>query len=159
MNPIDMNPMMNMPDGFGQGSQGTNLLSILINAAFGFVAGLMLFIGPKEVIAYGSKLAGELIKLTGYGQQMAAFGFATTAAPYIVLAPIVGLVVRQLASVRSLKSFAFFALAAAVGFGAAYFGQDYITTTFSIFPTTASTSILAVSITKSNFSSVKSVMP
>ncbi len=47
MNPIDMNPMMNMPDGFGQGSQGTNLLSILINAAFGFVAGLMLFIGPK----------------------------------------------------------------------------------------------------------------
>src|SRR3989304_6116874 len=113
MNPIDMNPMMNMPDGFGQGSQGTNLLSILINAAFGFVAGLMLFIGPKEVIAYGSKLAGELIKLTGYGQQMAAFGFATTAAPYIVLAPIVGLVVRQLASVRSLKSFAFFALAGA----------------------------------------------
>src|SRR3989338_4967932 len=111
MNPLNMNPMMASAGAFGQDTQGTNLLSILINLAFGFVAGLMIFIGPKEVLAYGSKLAADLIKLSGYGQQMAAFGFATTAAPYIVLAPIVGMVAKQLSSVRSLKGFLYFAIA------------------------------------------------
>jgi hypothetical protein len=106
----------------------TNLLSILTNAAFGFVAGLMVLFGPKEVIAYGTKLAGEIMQLVGYGQQMAAFGFATTAAPYIILAPIAGMVLRQLASVRSLKSFAYFAVAAIAGGAAAYFSQEYFKT-------------------------------
>ena len=131
MNPLDMNPMTAAPGGFGQSAQGTNLLNILIDVAFGFVLGLMIFIGPKEVIAYGSKLAGDLIKLTGYGQQMAAFGFATTAAPYIVIAPIAGMVARQLSSVRSLKSFAYFAIAAIVGCAGAYFSQGYFTTLIS----------------------------
>ncbi len=116
-----MNPMMGM-------GEGTNLLSILINLAFGFVAGLMLFLGVGEVLAYGSSLAAQLIKLTGYGQQMAAFGLATTAAPYIVLAPIAGLVVKQLASVRSIKGFAYFAAAILVGLAVAYFAQGYIST-------------------------------
>lgn len=116
---------MPMPGNFGQQEQGTSLLSILINLAFGFVAGLMLLLGPKEVIAYGSTLASDLLKLSGYGQQMAAFGFATTAAPYIVLAPIVGMVARQLSSVRSLRSFAFFAAAVLAGGIAAFFAQGY----------------------------------
>src|SRR3989344_5047701 len=123
MNPLNTNPMMASPGGFGQDAGGTNLLSILINLAFGFVAGLMIFIGPKEVLAYGSKLAADLIKLSGYGQQMAAFGFATTAAPYIVLAPIVGMVAKQLSSVRSLKGFLYFAIAVIVGCAGAYFSQ------------------------------------
>ena len=128
MNPFNMNPMMASPGGFGQDAQGTNLLSIVINLAFGFVAGLMIFIGPREVIAYGSKLAEDLIKLTGYGQQMAAFGFATTAAPYIVLAPIAGMVAKQLSSVRSLKGFLYFAIAVIVGFAVSYFSYGYIAT-------------------------------
>lgn len=123
-----MNPMTGMSGGFGQRAEETNLLSIIINILFGFVAGLMIFISPKEVIAYGSKLAGELIKLTGYGQQMSAFGFATTAAPYIILTPIVGMVTRQLSSVRSLKSFGYFAVAVLVGCAAAYFSQGYFVT-------------------------------
>ena len=131
MNPFNMNPMMASPGGFGQDAQGTNLLSIVINLAFGFVAGLMIFIGPREVIAYGSKLAEDLIKLTGYGQQMAAFGFATTAAPYIVLAPIAGMVAKQLSSVRSLKGFLYFAIAVIVGCAGAYFSQGYFTTLIS----------------------------
>ena len=122
MPPSNMNPMM---AGYPQMGEETNLLSILINIAFGFVAGLMFFLGPKEVIAYGSKLAGDIIALTGYGQQMAALGFATTAAPYIVLAPIVGMVLKQLSSVRSIKSLAFFVVAVAIGIAGAYFGQDY----------------------------------
>lgn len=120
-----MNSMPGMPGGFGQNAQGTNLLSVVINLIFGFVLGLMIFIGPKEVIEYGSKLAGELIKLTGYGQQMSMFGFATTAAPYIILAPILGIVAKQLSSVRSLKSFGYFAVAVIVGAAAAYFSQGY----------------------------------
>ena len=120
--------MMAAPGGSGQDAQGANLLSILINVAFGFVLGLMIFIGPKEVIAYGSKLAGDIIAFSGYGQQMAIFGFATTAAPYIVLAPIAGLVVKQLSSVRTLKSLAFFAGAVIVGVGVAYFLQGYVLT-------------------------------
>jgi hypothetical protein len=117
-----MNPLMGMS---GEG-EGTNLLSILINIAFGFVAGLMVFLGFQEVIDYGSKIAGEIIKATGYGQQMAMFGLATTAAPYVVLAPIGGMVVKQLSSVRSIKSFAFFAAAVALGFAAAFFAQGYV---------------------------------
>ncbi|MBI2024188.1 hypothetical protein HYT00_02285 [Candidatus Giovannonibacteria bacterium] len=119
-----MNQMPMMP-GFGQQEQGTNLLSILINLAFGFVIGLMIFFGPKDVIEYGSKLAGELIKLTGYGQQMAAFGFATTAAPFIILAPIAGMVIKEISSVRSLKGFAYFTIAVLIGVAASYFSQGY----------------------------------
>lgn len=134
MNPLNMNPMMNpmmaSAGGFGQDAQGTNLLSILINLAFGFVAGLMIFIGPKEVISYGSTLAGDLMKLTGYGQQMAAFGFATTAAPYIVLAPIVGMVTKQLSSVRSLKGFLYFAAAVFGGLAVSYLSYGKIATLF-----------------------------
>ncbi|MBX4192057.1 hypothetical protein KW798_01050 [Candidatus Parcubacteria bacterium] len=112
---------------FGE-QEGTNLFSILINIAFGFVAGLVVFIGFAEVVAYGSKLAADLIKMSGYGQQMAAFGFATTAAPYIVLAPLAGIVVKQLTSVRSIKSFLYFAAAIAVGFAVAYFTAGYFHT-------------------------------
>ena len=111
--------------GFSQANQGTNLLEVLINLAFGFVAGLMFFIGPGEVIAYGSKLAGDLMELTGYGKQMSAFGLATTAAPYIILAPIAAMVFRQLAAVRSLKSFMYFIITVLIGAAAAYFGQSY----------------------------------
>ena len=109
----------------GNSSEGVNLLSVIINVVFGFVAGLMIFLGPKEVLAYGSKLAADLISLSGYGRQMAAFGMATTAAPFIVLAPIVGMVVRQLSSVRSLKGFGFFAAAVLVGMVAAFFSRGY----------------------------------
>jgi len=112
------------------GESETNLLSIILNIAFGFVAGLMYLFGVQEVIAYGSELAGELIKLTGYGQQMGAFGLAT-AAPYIILAPLAGLVAKQLSSVRTLKSFLYFALAVAAGFGVAYLGQGYFETLIS----------------------------
>lgn len=122
MDPMNQMPMM---PGFGQQEQGTNLLSILINLAFGFVIGLMIFFGPKDVIEYGSKLAGELIKLTGYGQQMAAFGFATTAAPFIILAPIAGMVIKEISSVRSLKGFAYFTIAVLIGVAASYFSQGY----------------------------------
>src|SRR4051812_6275199 len=96
--PPGINPMMGA---MGTQEQGPNLLSILINLAFGFIAGLMLFLGFQHVIAYGSKLASDLIKLSGYGQQMAAFGVATTAAPFVVIAPIAGMFAKQLASVRS----------------------------------------------------------
>lgn len=119
-----MNPMMG---GFG-GDDGVNLFSISVNALFGFVAGLMLFLGVGEVIAYGSTLAEQLIKLTGYGQQMAQFGLATTAAPYIVLAPLGGLAVKQLSSVRTLKSFAFFAGALIAGVAVAFLLQGYVLT-------------------------------
>ncbi|TSC68779.1 MAG: hypothetical protein G01um101456_501 [Parcubacteria group bacterium Gr01-1014_56] len=121
-----MDPMM-MVGGFG-GDDGVNLFSISVNILFGFVAGLMLFIGVGEVLAYGSTLAEQLIKLTGYGAQMAQFGFATTAAPYIVLAPLGGLAVKQLSAVRTLKSFAFFAGAVIVGVAAAFLSQGYVST-------------------------------
>lgn len=109
-----------------------NLFSILVNVAFGFIGGLMLLLGPKETIDLGSNLATEAIKLTGMEQQMGSFGIAAFA-PYIVIAPIAGLVVKQLSSVRSLKSFAFFAVAVIVGLVLAYVGQDYIKT-FSSLP-------------------------
>jgi len=107
-------------------SEGTNLLSISINIIFGLVAGLMFFIGFTEVIEYGSKLATQLIKLSGYGQQMATYGFAISAAPYLVLAPIVGIVGKQLSSVRSLKGFLYFSLAILAGVAVAYLVQGFI---------------------------------
>ena len=100
-----------------------NLLSILINLAFGFIAGLMLFLGPKEVIAYGTKLAGDIMGSAG-GGQMAQFGFAQ-AAPYVVLAPILGIFAKQLSAVRTIKGFGIFAAAVLVGFAASYFSQGY----------------------------------
>lgn len=105
---------------------GTNLFSILINIAFGFVGGLMIFLGAAEVLAYGSQLAGDLIKLSGYGQQIASFGFATTAAPYIVLAPIAGIVIKQLTAVRTIKGFLIFAATILVGVVVAYFAQGSV---------------------------------
>lgn len=105
------------------GESETNLLSIVLNIAFGFVAGLMYLFGIQEVIAYGSTLAAALMKTTGYGQ-MGGFSIAT-AAPYIVLAPLAGMVGKQLASVRSVKSFAYFVLAVAAGFAVAYVTQGY----------------------------------
>ena len=119
-----MNPMMpGMP-----GDEGTNLLSILITIAFGFVAGLMVFIGIHQVLVYGSSLAAQLLKLSGYGQQMAAFGFASTAAPYVILVPIGGMAVKQLSSVRSLKGFAIFAGTMLAGFAIAYVTIGYFLT-------------------------------
>ncbi len=114
--------------GMGNQSEGINLLSILINIAFGFVVGLMVLFGWKEVIAYGSKLAEDLIDMTGYGQGMGGLGFAVTAAPYIVIAPIAGMVLKQLAAVRSIKTFAFFVVASLVGVSIAYFAQGYFST-------------------------------
>jgi hypothetical protein len=116
-----MNPM----SGFGD---GVNLFTIIINVLFGFFGGLILFIGAPEVIAYGTSLAQHLLKVSGYGQQMAQFGFATTAAPYVVLAPIGGIAVKQLTAVRSIKSFLFFAGAVLVGVALAYFTQGYFVT-------------------------------
>lgn len=118
-------PPMSMPPMGAQGSD-INLFTILINIVFGFVVGLIVFLGFQEVISYGSKLAEDALKLTGYGQQMAAFGFATTAVPYVVLTPIAGLVVKQLTAVRSIKGFAFFAAAVLVGVAISFFAQGYI---------------------------------
>ncbi len=111
------------------GESETNLLSIILNIAFGFVAGLMYLFGVQETIAYGSTLAAGLMKTTGYGQ-MGGFSIAS-AAPYIVLAPLAGMVAKQLSSVRSLKSFLYFALAVAAGFAAAYVSQGYFATLIS----------------------------
>src|SRR5688572_21156899 len=108
------------------GESETNLFSIILNILFGFVAGLMYLFGVHEVIAYGSELAAGLMKTTGYGQ-MGGFSIAT-AAPYIILAPLAGLVVKQLSSMRSIKSFLYFALAVGAGFGAAYVTQSYFAT-------------------------------
>jgi len=105
------------------GESETNLFSIILNIAFGFVVGLMYLFGVQEVIAYGSELAAGLMKTTGYGQ-MGGFNIAT-AAPYIILAPLAGLVVKQLTSVRSIKSFLYFALAVGAGFAIAYVTQGY----------------------------------
>jgi hypothetical protein len=118
-----MNPLQNMMPGMGP--QGPNLFSIILNIIFGFVIGLIVFLGFKDVIAYGTELAGNLLKLTGYGQQMSQFGFATTALPYVVLAPIAGLVVKELSSIRTLKGFGYFVLAVLAGFIIAYFSQGY----------------------------------
>ena len=126
-----MPPFGNMGQMGMQGMPGeseTNLLSIILNAAFGFVAGLVYLFGLQEVIAYGSELAASIIKTTGAGQQMGPYGGFIAAAPYIVLAPLVGLVAKQLSSVRSLKSFAYFVLAVAGGFAIAFVTQSYFST-------------------------------
>src|SRR6185437_16639269 len=94
-----------------QPQSSTNLFSTLVNIAFGFVLGLVIFSGFEPTVAYGTKLAATLIKTSGYGQQMAAFGFATTAAPYVVFAPLLGLVATQLKSVNSIRGFVYFAAA------------------------------------------------
>lgn len=125
MPPLGMMNQMPGMSGMPGMDDGINLLSILINLAFGFIGGLMVFLGPMEVLAYGSKLAAEIITLTGYGQQMTMFGFAATAAPYVVLAPVVGMVLKQLSVVRSVKTFVFFIVAVLIGVTAAYFGQEY----------------------------------
>jgi len=116
-------PMAGMP---GMQQEGTNLLEILINLAFGFVAGLVIFLGFQTVIAYGSKLAGELLKMTPQGQMMASFGGATNYASYIVIAPLSAMVLKQLAAVRSLKSFAYFAAAIVVGIAIAFVAKGYV---------------------------------
>src|SRR4051812_9501434 len=116
-----MNPLEMMQGaGFGPQQQGTNLLSVLLNLAFGFVLGLMIFLGPKEVIAYGSKLASDLLKLSGEGGQMASMGFAVSAAPFVVITPIAGLVAKELSSVRTLKAFGYFAAAVVAGIAVAF---------------------------------------
>ncbi len=117
-----MDPLQGLQN---QSGSETNLFSILINVAFGFIIGLMLFLGFKETIDFGSKLAANIIKLTGMGQQMGSYGGFVSFAPYIVIAPIGGLVVKQLSAVRSIKSFAFFALAVIVGLVIAFLGQGY----------------------------------
>lgn len=119
--------MTGMP---GMHQSETNLFSILVNMAFGFVAGLMVFLGPKEVLEYGSVLATEVIKATGYGSQLAQFGI-TTAAPYVVLAPLGGLVVKELSSVRSVKGFLYFGAAVFAGFAIAFIAQGYFATLIS----------------------------
>ena len=117
----------------GMNQSETNLFSILVNMAFGFVAGLMVFLGAKEVLNYGSTLATEIIKTTGYGSQLAQFGI-TTAAPYLVLAPLGGLVVKEFSSVRSIKGFAYFAAAVFAGFATAFIAQGYFATLISPTP-------------------------
>ena len=113
-----MPPMM---PGMGQQSE-TNLLSILLNVAFGFIAALMFFFGVKEVLTYGTKLTLDLMQSVGYGQQ---FGGYAQFAPYVVITPIAGLVLQQLAAVRSIKSFLYFAIAIGVGIGLAFVTQGY----------------------------------
>ena len=113
-----MNPLESMDNGL-------NLFSIIVNVLFGFIAGLILLLGFKEVIDYGSKLATDML-----GQQMGTPGFGTYA-PYLVLAPIGGLVVKQLTAVRSLKSFGFFAGAVIIGFVIALASQSYFKTLIS----------------------------
>lgn len=108
------------------GESETNLLSIILNIAFGFVAGLMYLFGVKEVIEYGSAIAADLLGSTGYGQ-MPGFSIAT-AAPYIILAPIGGMVLRQLSGVRSFKGFLFFIVAVGAGLAVAFVMQGYFKT-------------------------------
>lgn len=116
-----MNPFGSSMGGM---NEGPNLLGILVNVAFGFVGGLMIFIGPKEVITYGTGLAQDIMELLGMNQQMSGFGFAT-AAPYIIITPITGMVVKELSAVRSLKSFAFFAAAVLTGLVIAFLTKGY----------------------------------
>jgi len=87
-----MNPLMS---GMGQ-QKGQNLFSIIINLIFGFAIGLMVFLGFQEVLAYGSKLAIASHQSHWYATADGRVGFATTAAPYVVLAPVLGLVVKEL---------------------------------------------------------------
>jgi hypothetical protein len=105
------------------GESETSLLSILLNVAFGFVAGLMFFLGVFEVLEYGKELAADILEAVGYGQ-MPGMNIASFA-PYIILAPLGGMVLKQLSSVRSLKSFAFFAVAVIAGVAIAFVTQGY----------------------------------
>ncbi len=113
--------------------QGTNLWSIILNIAFGFVIGLMIFIGAKQIINYGSKLATMFIKMSGYGKPAAMFGFSgfASAAPYIVLAPLGGIVIKQLSSVKTLKGFGYFAAAVIVGSAIAFFTKGSVVSYFA----------------------------
>ena len=117
---------MPMFGGMAQQQPTTNLLNILVDIAFGFVGGLMIFFGPMPVITYGTQLATTLIKQTGYGSgPFASFGFS--AATYVVLAPVGGFALKELASVRSLRGFAYFAAGIIAGLAIAYFTKSYFT--------------------------------
>ena len=115
-------PMMQKPQ------SDFNLLAILIDIAFGFVAGLIIFLGFAHVLSFGTKLANELVKLTPQGAAMGAFGGATSYAAYVVIVPLLGLVAKQLASVNSLKRFGYFALAILAGLAIAFVTQGYFAT-------------------------------
>ena len=121
MSGLPQMPMMGVPQ------PTTNLLNILVDIAFGFAGGLMIFFGPMPVITYGTHLAEMLLKQTGYGSgPLASFGFS--AAPYVVLAPVGGFALKELASVRSLKGFAYFAAAVLVGIAIAFVTKGYFST-------------------------------
>jgi hypothetical protein len=108
-------------------ASSTNLLNILFDIAFGFVGGLMYFFGPQAVLAYGTQLAMALIKQTGYGQgPLASFGF--TAAPYVILLPIGGFSLKELASVRTIRGFLYFLGAVLIGIAIAYVTKGYFAT-------------------------------
>ena len=88
----------------------------------------MIFFGPQPVIAYGTHLATELIKMTGYGSgPFASLGIAS-AAPYVILAPVGGFALKELAGIRSLKGFAYFAGALIAGFTIAFVTKGYFAT-------------------------------
>jgi len=110
-----------------QQASTTNLLSILIDIAFGFAGGLIIFFGPEPVIKYGTHLAMEIMKQTGYGASP-FMSLGLSAAPYVVLAPIGGLALKELASVRSLRGFAYFAAAVLVGLAIAFVTKGYFAT-------------------------------
>jgi hypothetical protein len=79
------------------------------------------------VITYGTHLAMELVKQTGYGSgPLASFGFS--AAPYVVLAPVGGFALKELASVRSLRGFAYFVAAVLIGVVIAFVTKGYFVT-------------------------------
>jgi hypothetical protein len=102
----------------------TNLLNLIVDVTFGFIGGLIIFFGALPVIKAGEHLAMELIKQTGYGSSpFASFGF--TAAPYIVLAPVGGFALKEIASVRSIRGFLYFIAAVFLGLVIAYFTKGY----------------------------------
>jgi hypothetical protein len=121
-----MPPNVQIPAGvFPVEEQGTNLLSILINIAFGFIGGLMLLFGIVPVIEYGSKLTLDLILATGVGAQATMLPGVAGFAPYVVLAPIGAMVLKELSSVRSIKSFAYFSGAVFAGAVLAFLMRGY----------------------------------
>lgn len=123
--PIGGNGMSGMPMMMQKPQSDFNLLVILIDIAFGFVAGLIIFLGFTHVLSFGTKLADQLVKLSPQGAAMGMFGGATSYATYIVLVPLAGVVAKQLASVNSLKRFGYFALAILGGFAIAFLTQGY----------------------------------
>jgi hypothetical protein len=108
-------------------SSNTNLLSILINMAFGFVAALVLFFGVKPVLLYATKIAQDVITYFGF-QSLPGYGLVTNFLPYLVLTPIIAMALRQLASVRSIRGFIYFVLAIGLGFAIAYYNHAYFVT-------------------------------